>query len=212
MAADISTVYSAGYRSGIAFKGIFDGNGHTLTVEITGGNNDYIAPFSRIQGATIKNLHVTGSVRGGMHSAGLVGSALGTENNILNCHVSVNVTTTKTHAGGIMGHGHSAKNSIKYCVFDGSVTATAFQAGSYAGAFMGWEDGDTSNEVWHNLENGTYNSFDHAGLNFKADGGVWGGTNNWHNKNWSEGNKVGNLSPDELVGKLGSNEWHVEAG
>ena len=124
----------------------------------------------------------------------------------------MNVTTTKTHAGGIMGHGHSAKNSIKYCVFDGSVTATAFQAGSYAGAFMGWEDGDTSNEVWHNLENGTYNSFDHAGLNFKADGGVWGGTNNWHNKNWSEGNKVGNLSPDELVGKLGSNEWHVEAG
>ena len=212
MAADISTVYSAGYRSGIAFKGIFDGNGHTLTVEITGGNNDFIAPFSRIQGATIKNLHVTGSVRGGMHSAGLVGSAQGAENNILNCHVSVNVTTTKTHAGGIMGHGHSAKNSIKYCVFDGSVTATAFQAGSYAGAFMGWEDGDTSNEVWHNLENGTYNSFDHAGLNFKADGGVWGGTNNWHNKNWSEGNKVGNLSPDELVGKLGSNEWHIEAG
>ena len=47
---------------------------------------------------------------------------------------------------------------------------------------------------------------------FKADGGVWGGTNNWHNTNWSEGNKVGNLSPDELVGKLGSNEWHVEAG
>ncbi|MBP5375524.1 MAG: hypothetical protein J6Y38_04235 [Bacteroidaceae bacterium] len=213
MAADISTVYSAGHRKGIAFKGTFDGNGHTLTVNIEGGNGDYIAPFARVQGVTIKNLTVMGSVRGSMHTAGLVGGAFGTEtNNILNCHVSVNVITTKTHAGGIMGHGHSAKNRINYCLFDGSVTSTTFKTDSYAGSFIGWEDGNTSNEVWHNLENGTYNNFDHVGLDYKSGGIVWAGTNNWHYKNWSEGNKVSDLTPGDLVSKLGSSQWQIEAG
>ncbi len=213
MAADISTVYSAGHRNGIPFKGTFDGNGHTLTVDIQGGSGDFIAPFARVQGATIKNLTVTGSVRGSMHTAGLVGGAFGTETNtIQNCHISANVVTTKTHAAGIMGHGHSAKNCIKYCLFDGSVTATAFKTDSYGGAFIGWEDGGTSNEVWHNLENGTYNNFDHAGLNYKDGGTVWGGTNNWHYKSWSEGNRIGELSPDELVTQLGSSQWYIEAG
>ena len=213
MVADISTVYSAGYRGEIAYKGIFDGNGHTLTVDISGGSKDFIAPFCRVQGVTIKNLNVRGSVRGGIHAAGLVGGAFGTEtNNILNCHVSVDVVTNKTHAGGIMGHGHSAKNRIQYCLFDGSVTATSFSTGSYAGSFVAWEDGGTSNEVWNNLENGTYNSFDHAGLNYKNGGSVWAGTNNWHNKNWSEGNKVGDLSPEGIVDKLGSSEWQIQEG
>ena len=213
MAADISTVYSVGHRNGIPFKGTFDGNGHTLTVNIEGGSGDYIAPFARVQGVTIRNLTVTGSVRGSMYTAGLVGGAFGTEtNNILNCHVSVSVVTTKTHAGGIMGHGHSAKNCIKNCLFDGSVTATAFKTDSYAGSFIGWEDGETSNEVWNNLENGTYNSFDHAGLNYKEGGGTWAGTNNWHYKSWNEGSKAGDLSLDELVGKLDGTQWQIEAG
>lgn len=77
---------------------------------------------------------------------------------------------------------------------------------------MAWEDGNTSNEVWNNLENGSYNGFDHSGLNFKSDGGVWAGTNNWHHKNWSVGHKVGDLSPGELVGKLGSNQWQIQEG
>ena len=213
MMADISTPINISYWSDSPFKGIFDGNGHTLTVDIDGEDDEFVAPFCLIQGATIKNLNVRGFVRGGIHAAGLVGEAIGTEtNNILNCHVSVNVTTSGTHAGGIMGHGHSAKNRIQNCLFDGSITATKFSTGSYAGAFVAWENGGTSNEVWNNLENGTYNSFDHTGLNFKNGGDVWAGTNNWHYKNWSEGNRVGNLSPEELVGKLGRGQWQIQEG
>lgn len=213
MVADISTEYAICYLSDVEFKGIFDGNGHTLTVDIDEGDEEFVAPFCRIRGATIKNLNVRGTVRGGIHAAGLVGGAYGSEtNNILNCHVSVDVTTSKTHAGGIMGHGHSAKNRIQNCLFDGSVTATKFTTGSYAGAFVAWEDGRTTNEVWNNLENGSYNNFDHSGLNFKNGGNVWVGTNNWHYKNWSEGNKVGDLSPEELVGQLGSSQWQIQNG
>lgn len=213
MIADISTEHAITSQSNVAFKGIFNGNGHTLTVDIDGGSHDFIAPFCTIQGATIQNLTVAGTIRGGLHAAGLVGSASGTDtNHILNCHVSANVITTKTHAGGIMGHGHSAKNRIQHCLFDGSVKATSFQTGSYAGAFIGWEDGNTSNEVWNNLENGTYSNFDHVGLNCKSGGAIWAGTNNWHYKNWSEGNQAGDLSSDELVSHLGNSQWQVEAG
>ena len=211
MVADISVSQAAGLSNN--YKGTFNGNGHTLTVDIEGGDNEFIAPFSRVQGVTIMNLNVRGTVRGGMYAAGLIGGAFGTEtNNIQNCHVSVDVTTTQTHAGGIMGHGHSAKNCISNCLFDGSVTATEFKTGTYAGSFVAWEDGDTSNEVKNNLENATYRNFDHTGLDFKNGGGVWGGTNNWHNKNWSEGNKVGDLSPEELVGKLDSSQWQILEG
>ncbi len=213
MVADISTDLAISMQSTAAYRGTFDGNGHTLMVDIDGGDKDFVAPFCRIQGATIRNLNVTGSVSGGLYTAGLVGGAFGSEtNNILNCHISANVVTTKTHAGGIMGHGHSAKNRIQYCLFDGTVAEALFNTGSYVGALMGWEDGETSNEVWHNLENGSYVSFDHTGLNFKAGGGAWSGTNNWHHKTWGEGNRVGNLSPEELVAKLGSSQWQMHEG
>lgn len=45
------------------FKGTFDGQGHTITFSKTvTGNTQYTAPFGFIDGATIKNLKVTGTV------------------------------------------------------------------------------------------------------------------------------------------------------
>ena len=43
------------------FKGVFDGDGHTLTVSLN-NNGQGVAPFHYISGATIKNLVVAGSV------------------------------------------------------------------------------------------------------------------------------------------------------
>ena len=205
LAADISITRSVGTTKGF-YCGTFYGNGHTLTVNITG--EDYAAPFGIIKNATIRDLNVKGTVTGGRHSAGLVGNCVstGTENHVENCHVSTNVVTNDYYAGGIIGHGHLVKNYIRNCLFDGSLTAQIFNANSYAGSFMGWEDGGT-NVIQNNLENATYPNFNHTGINYKVDGVAYSGTNNWHFKDWGEGNQVGNLTVGDLVSKLGSANW-----
>ena len=61
---DISVTTMVG-TSGFTFNGTFDGNGHTLNVTFSGSGTDNTAgtaPFKYISGATIKNLHVTGSI------------------------------------------------------------------------------------------------------------------------------------------------------
>ncbi len=208
MANDFVAVYSIGYRNDVPYRGTFDGNGHTLTVNINSPQSAFIAPFSRIKNATIKNVTVRGLLRGSIHTAGLVGMAEnGSTNYLDNCHVAADIITTEYHAGGIMGHGHSAKNYIRNCLFDGTITAEYYNVNSYAGAFMGWEDGGTSNVIQNNLEDGTYTNFNHAGMNYVASGSAYGGTNGWSTHGWGETNAVGGLSSNELVAKLGSGNW-----
>lgn len=64
------------------FKGIFDGQGHTITFSKTvTDNTQYTAPFGFIDGATIKNLKVTGTVTSnGRFSGGVVAYAKGSSN------------------------------------------------------------------------------------------------------------------------------------
>ena len=74
-----------------SFKGIFDGNGHTLTVNLTnsGGN---VAPFYYLYGGTIMNLTVSGGVTtAGSFNAGLVARTHGGINYIQNCIIHTNV-------------------------------------------------------------------------------------------------------------------------
>jgi hypothetical protein len=59
------------------FQGIFDGTGHTLTInyDVTYG---HAAPFSHISGATIKNLRVAGTIHTtNSLAAGVVGQTRG---------------------------------------------------------------------------------------------------------------------------------------
>lgn len=56
-------------QSGKPFSGTFDGNMYTLTYNrgglVSGHNefvNDYCAPFSLLEGATVRHLKVTGSI------------------------------------------------------------------------------------------------------------------------------------------------------
>ena len=127
------------------FNGTFDGNDHTLKINIADTKCRGTAPFCEIQGATIKNLTVEGAVRGTTHAAGLVGmSHWAAEGNIIdNCRVSVHVVNPSEsgsrHIGGIVGHGMASKLTIKNSVFDGTLSNT----GSYAGGLQGWSDSNT---------------------------------------------------------------------
>ena len=113
------------------FSGTFDGDGHTLNLAISSSSTHGAAPFSATNNATIKNLNVTGSVVGGIHSSGLVGVPNGTLT-VENCTISAAVSGS-THHGGIVGHAFNATVNLNSCTFDGSLTG-----GTALGGMIGW--------------------------------------------------------------------------
>lgn len=70
----------------------------------------------------IRYVHVTGTVNGGIHCSGLIGSISGTGNRIYDCTVEASITTSGTHCGGIVGHGGTSETTIEGCVFSGSIS------------------------------------------------------------------------------------------
>ena len=182
MTDDINTSIPVGIASpSKPFRGIFNGDGHTLNVAINYSDN-YAAPFGYISGATIEGLKVTGTVNGGDHSAGLVGTVAANydHNYISNCKVSTTITTTGDYAGGIMGHGSSSVNSIIGCLFDGSISKTS-GTGQYAGALMGWCNNKDNQEVESCFVTGNLNNFEHKAMNYhNGSPKYFGGTNCYH--------------------------------
>lgn len=82
-----------GHGENVNFRGTFDGNGHMMTINYVDNNDeDYSAPFRYIRNATIKNLHVAGSITktDNRNAGGLVGVAFGTCH-ISNCRSSVDI-------------------------------------------------------------------------------------------------------------------------
>ena len=212
---DFSVMNLVGSFEGSPYRGIFNGNGHTLDVGIV-RNSDvkYVAPFMVAKDYTIKNLHVKGYTTGGIHTSGLVGSSAGT-NHIDNCWVSTTVTTGSTHAGGFIGHGGKGTHYIDNCLFDGTINTSLTSGTRIAGAIMGWEDGGTSNVITNTLENGSYSGFARTGFSYNAgNGGTQYGVssvnvNNWSYHNWGEmkGNVVGSKTVNQMVEQLGKDDW-----
>ena len=118
---DITVTSTVGIGSA-RFRSIFDGNGHTLNLNIT-ANEDYTAPFRFAGNATFRNLTVTGSVTGTLHTSGLVGFGYDAYTlDINNVRVSATVTSNSTHVGGFVGHAHKGRVNITDCLFDGKLT------------------------------------------------------------------------------------------
>ena len=137
--ADIGVSNPAG-TADHPFAGTFDGGGHALTVAITDNDRQCVAPFSRIDGATISNLVVTGSVASTQHHvAGLVGGCgNGQPSTLADCRVSVDIAAAGL-AGGIVGHGYAGTLTMTGCVFSGTISGF----GSYVGGLIGWGDHPT---------------------------------------------------------------------
>ena len=84
---------------GIKFKGTFDGQNKTITLKIT-NCTDYGALFEAIEGATVQNVTVAGTVSG-VSVAGVVGQA-GTGSKIINCTNKASVTGSSKAAGVVV--------------------------------------------------------------------------------------------------------------
>ena len=123
-----------------SFRGTFDGNGNTMTLDINDTRNaDYCAPFRTINGATIKNLHVAGTIikSHNKHAGGIVGEAYGT-NNIVNCRVSATINSALSgdgSHGGFLGDINGGTTTFNGCLFDGQLQGSST---SDWGGFVGW--------------------------------------------------------------------------
>ncbi len=142
--------------SGVAFAGVFDGNGHTIShLTVTGG--DYLGLFGRLaSSAEVRNLalvdvnvigsgyyvgglaglnegrieacYVKGEVRGDSSVGGFVGDNYGT---ITSCYAQVRVGGTRL-VGGFAG---SAGGTIVRCYATGQVVLP--EGGDFFGGFAG---------------------------------------------------------------------------
>lgn len=132
------------------FSGTFDGDGYTLTVNISGGR---VAPFMQVSNGTIKNLRVAGSITGSAnHTSGLISFCTSnTTCTIQNCIVSATITNT-ANLGGFIGHGYASTTiNITDCVFNGTLNYSGASNGTTTstrprkvGGFVSWEGDATS--------------------------------------------------------------------
>lgn len=135
-----------GSSQDIPFSGIFEGGGHTICVNITDTGNQGTAPFCYINGATIRNLNATGSVRGDYHAAGLVGFTKDQNNLIENCVVDTDVYAND-YIGGIVGHALDSDLIIDNCLYSGLLAG----GGNAKGALLGWDDPGGAKNINHSV-------------------------------------------------------------
>lgn len=129
-------------EGGYAFSGTFDGQGHTLTVAYVGEGSQLVSPFSKIYGATIKNLHVAGTIQSTFAYVGVVGFVSGGTVNISNVWMSASFSTTFGQAdlaAFVGGSSGSAYVTISDCLYTGSMSST----GSACGCFLGFYNSGT---------------------------------------------------------------------
>ena len=147
-----------------SYSGTFDGKGHTIKNLSIDRSAQNVGLFGYVYGGTIRNLTVSGSVKGSGHTGGIAGLANGgTFENCANlCEVQGDSTAggttggiigfaydgdtlivrdcynvgsiTGRHAGGIIGQCNNRLETIRNCYNAGTVTGTA-NAGAIIGIY-----------------------------------------------------------------------------
>ena len=142
---DISVTTMVGNSESNSFRGTFDGDGHTLTISYN-TTSDYTAPFRYIQGATFKNLKVTGSITTTMNlAAGIAGLNTNAAATFEQCVTDVTINSSSTtvvgwgrvdYHGGFLARTNSANVNLTDCVCGGSVDGSS-SSNSNCASFVG---------------------------------------------------------------------------
>lgn len=127
------------------FKGIFDGNGHTVSDLYINSSGNNLGLFGYVDGAEIKNVTVQGNVtgfyeEGNEQSGQYVGLVLGvgtTKSKLENCESRGSVTGC-SNVGGIAGL--VPRGTITLCINRATVTGSS-QSGKYIGGIVGYGKG-----------------------------------------------------------------------
>lgn len=135
---EVTTPYSS------QFRGTFDGDGHTITLNlnVTSGNAGLFKETG--SGATIQNVVVNANVVSSASynypcTAGLIGKISGATT-VKNCGVSGTVKNTssgQTYNGGLIGYVTAGKTTIQNCYSTAAVTAGS-SSSSATGGLIGY--------------------------------------------------------------------------
>ena len=208
LTADIHVTSMAGKNNDDnAFKGVFDGNGHTMTLNLTTDGSSYCAPFRYVGGSTFKRLHIAGKITSNSYYvASLVGYQRYGTLNIYNCWSSVDIMCTKKSSyscnAGFVGYSYDSNININNCRFDGSLQGADADGCS---GFVGQRNSNSSSMKISNclfaptqLTVATDNSYTFA---YKSDVN----TNNYYTTplGKEQGTAIGNMTDSELLNKLG---------
>ena len=145
-----------------AFCGTFDGQGHTINVDLNASGNTATGLFSYVKGATIKDLTVTGTINNsGLYAGGLVGTAKGAT--IQNCTLAATINSSGNEVGAFVG-GCSQIDAdtpgnltLQDCIFSGSIHITGSYGDSKsAGLVSVWNN--TSLTISNCLVKGSFSS------------------------------------------------------
>ncbi len=123
-----------GVSNQIPFKGIFDGQGHTISGLYSAYNANNLGLFGCVSAGVVKNLHVEGFVGATAGSGGISGLVNGGAT-IINCSFS-GIISGPQQVGGIVGNiANNAK--VINCYNLGSVEA---KTGNQAGGIVGYNN------------------------------------------------------------------------
>lgn len=129
------------------FCGTLDGNNKTLHIALKASTEAGCAPFRYLEGATIKNLTVAGSVA----TSSKFGASIAVENlphvgytngtEIIDCYSSVNITSSingdGTNGGFVAVNQTDGKLAFTRCAFLGRMLGSTAHSN---GGFVGWND------------------------------------------------------------------------
>lgn len=140
---DISSKYDFAIgTSSLPFCGTFDGNGHSLKIKID-STEQSAAPFPYVNGATIKNLTLFGSVATTQKFASsIIGTVSGGDVKIEKCLSFVEIDTAVSgdgSHGGLVGNMSAGSLTINNCGFAGAIIG---ESTSSCGGLVGWTNND----------------------------------------------------------------------
>jgi hypothetical protein len=150
--ADIDyTAYKSdlfGKDQSTAFRGIFDGQGKTITIDVINNGTSRTGLFAYINAATIKNLVVEGSATSADNNCvgGLGGRSDGDGTLVENIVVKTNVSYTGTNGdatcGGFFAN-MEGQITLKNCAFYGSIKTGTAEGN---GGLVGWAGSESGNK------------------------------------------------------------------
>lgn len=123
------------------YSGTFDGQGYTLKLNWDSGSNGYIAPFSVVEGATIRNLRTEGNIKSSYsHLSGLILTVFG-KTTITNCVSDVNITSSKKSgscaiAGMALSIKYGAVVTFTDCIVKGKYNTTLKEGSIFVSGFV----------------------------------------------------------------------------
>ena len=220
LTADIYVTEMVGlYR---AFSGTLDGDGHTITLALSGGGEG-TALFYWIENATLKNLKAQGTVTTTDRRPATFAIIVFGNSTISNCWSTVAVSSTRTSGwvdgGGFVGRvSNGATLNMTDCAFHGSVTFTP--SATTGGGMVGYTQSNATVNLTNCLYSPTALTLNVSEYNPRVfvSGSVEGNLTNCYYNNVAatsvlenQGTDASGMSNEELATALGPN-WKITDG